>query len=135
MRKSSQSATEYSLLLKKTFHRKSKTLTPLNLVLKVQLWLLTAKALIVSPKTENKLSFVSPYGLSHLSWFQGLNIFHHLYSPQSQIMTLCQFFWKSNFLCHCSFTQLSHHVIKFGGKSKKFVIQIFWCVQHVGTIS
>ena len=51
-------------------------------------------------------------------------------------MTLSQKFQKSDFLGHCSFTQLFHDVEKLRRKPKIFVkvIQRFWYVQHVGLI-
>ena len=43
---------------------------------------------------------------------------------------------KSDFLGHCSFTQLLDDVEKLKRKPKTFVevIQRFWYVQHVGSI-
>ena len=69
--------------------------------------------------------------------FRDSNIFHPPFAPESQIMTLSNLFGQCDFLGHCSFTQLVNHVIKFRRKPKIFVkvIQRFWCVQHVGTIS
>ena len=51
-------------------------------------------------------------------------------------MTLSQKFQKSDFLGHCSFTQLFRDVEKLRRKPKIFmnVIQRFWYVQHVGLI-
>ena len=51
-------------------------------------------------------------------------------------MTLSQKFQKSDFLGHCSFTQLFHDVEKLRRKPKIFVnvIQRFWYVQDVGLI-
>ena len=51
-------------------------------------------------------------------------------------MTLSQKYQKSDFLGHCSFTQLFHDVEKLRRKPKIFVkvIQRFWYVQHVGLI-
>ena len=48
-------------------------------------------------------------------------------------MTLSQKCQKSDFLGHCSFTQLFHDVEKLRRKPKKIlkVIQRFCCVQHV----
>ena len=49
-------------------------------------------------------------------------------------MTLIQKILKSDFLGHCSFTQLFHDVEKWRRKPKIFVkvIQRFWYVLHVG---
>ena len=51
-------------------------------------------------------------------------------------MTLSQKFQKSDFLGHCSFTQLFHDAEKLRRKPKTFVkvIQRFWYVQDVGLI-
>ena len=51
-------------------------------------------------------------------------------------MTFSQKCKKSDFLGHCSFTQLFHDVEKLRRKPKIFVkvIQRFWYVQHVGLI-
>ena len=51
-------------------------------------------------------------------------------------MTLSKKIQKSDFIGHCSVTQLSHDVEKLRRKPKIFVkvIQRFWYVQHVGLI-
>ena len=51
-------------------------------------------------------------------------------------MTLSQKCQKSDFLCHCSFTQLFHDGEKLRRKPKTFVkvIRRFLYVQHVGLI-
>ena len=51
-------------------------------------------------------------------------------------MTLSQKIQKSDFLGHCSFTQLFHYVEKLRRKPKIFVkvVQRFWYVSHVGLI-
>ena len=68
--------------------------------------------------------------------FRDLSIFHPLFGLESQIMTLSQKCQKSDFLGHCSFTQLFHDVEKLRRKPKIFVkdIRRFWYVQHVGLI-
>ena len=49
------------------------------------------------------------------------SIFHPFFGLESQIMTLSQKFQKSDFLGHCSFTQLFHDVEKLRRKTKIFV--------------
>ena len=68
--------------------------------------------------------------------FRYLSIFHPLFGLKSQIMMLSQKCRKSDFLGHCSFTQLFHDVEKLRRKPKIFVkvIQRFWYVQSVGLI-
>ena len=68
--------------------------------------------------------------------FRDLSIFHPLFGFESQIMTLSQKCQKSDFLGHCSFTQLFHDVEKLRRKTKIFVkiIQRCWYTQHVGLI-
>ena len=56
--------------------------------------------------------------------FRDLNIFHSIFGFESQIMTLSQKFQKSDFLGHCSFTQLFHDVEKLMRKPKIFVMVI-----------
>ena len=68
--------------------------------------------------------------------FRDLNVFHPLFGFKSQIMTLSQKIQKSDFLGHCSFTQLFYNVEKLRRKPKIFVkvIQRFWYVQLMGLI-
>ena len=68
--------------------------------------------------------------------FKDLSIFHPIFCFKSWIVTLSQKFQKSDFLGHCSFTQLFHDVEKLMRKPKIFVkvIQRFCYVQHVGLI-
>ena len=68
--------------------------------------------------------------------FRDLNIFCPLFGFESQIMTSSKKCQKSDFLDHCSFTQVFHDVEKVRRKPKIFVkvIQRFLYVQHVGLI-
>ena len=72
--------------------------------------------------------------LSHLSWFQGPKYFPPSFWPWVTNHDVKSKISKSDFLCHCSFTQIVHDVEKLRRKPKTFVkvIQRFWCVQHAG---
>ena len=63
--------------------------------------------------------------------FRDLNIFQPLQVTNHGVKSKIQ---KSDFLGHCSFTQLIYDVEKLRRKPKIFVkvIQNFWYVQHVG---
>ena len=96
------------------------------------------KLLICSPKTENIFKFVCVSLIDSVIYhdFRDLFNFHHFFGLESQIMTLSQTIWKSDFWGHCSFTQLFHVVGKLRQKPKIFmkVIKRFWYVSHEGLI-
>ena len=89
-------------------------------------------------ENENRINFVCPIWTKTSIMISGTpNIFHPLFCLESQIMTLSLFSWKSDLLCHLSFTQLFHDVEIFWRRPEIImkVIQRFLCVQHVGLIS
>ena len=76
-------------------------------------------------------------GLGHLAWFQGLKYIPPSFWPQvTNHDNKSKKSWKSNFLCHCFFTQLVHDAERLKRKPKTFVkvIQRFWYVKHIRLI-
>ena len=56
--------------------------------------------------------------------FRDSNIFHHIFGLKSQIITLSKFFWKSDFLGHCLFTQLFFMMLTILEENQKYL----WCL-------
>ena len=90
----------------------------------------------LSPNTEKYLNLCVLCWLSHISWFPGPKYIPPYFWPQVTNYDIKSKISKSNFLGHCSFTQLVRDVIKLSSKPKIFVNVIlrFWYVHHVGVI-